>query len=423
MQEVLTRSFRDSFTVAAGFAVLAGVVALAVDRRWSLGCHALTRQHARADGRASAIVGITLAAAVLLPAGAVHAGADDFGSPGVADPCTAPPDPFPGDGFDAAAQRFVLSGLNGAACELGISREELVLSLEPRSGVDVEWDRDTIAQALKDGVEPRRARRRRAWHVARLGGRPTSVDHRPRTAVLVPRPARGGVMRVLVVEDEPDLASAIAISLRREGYAVDVAGDGASALDRVGVNEYDLVCLDLNLPDTDGLEVCRQVVSMPTADDAVVPRIIMLTARGGIDDRIRGLDQGADDYLVKPFSLGELGARVRALLRRDTATHQLGRAPRRHRARQQPARGAGERHQGRPDHQGVRTPAMVRPPPRRRPQQRASARARLGRARRPVHQHRPRDDLQPASQAGGAAGGGGLIETLPGRGYLLRSER
>ena len=114
-------------------------------------------------------------------------------------------------------------------------------------------------------------------------------------------------MRVLVVEDEPDLASAIAISLRREGYAVDVAGDGASALDRVGVNEYDLVCLDLNLPDTDGLEVCRQVVSMPTADDAVVPRIIMLTARGGIDDRISGLDQGADDYLVKPFSLGELG--------------------------------------------------------------------------------------------------------------------
>jgi len=127
-------------------------------------------------------------------------------------------------------------------------------------------------------------------------------------------------MRILVVEDEPDLASAIAISLRRDGYAVDVAGDGASALDRVGVNEYDLVCLDLNLPDTDGLDVCRQVVSMPPVDAAVVPRIIMLTARGGINDRIRGLDQGADDYLVKPFSLGELGARVRALLRRDTDT-------------------------------------------------------------------------------------------------------
>ena len=125
-------------------------------------------------------------------------------------------------------------------------------------------------------------------------------------------------MRILVVEDEPDLASAIAISLRRDGYAVDVAGDGASALDHAGINEYDLVCLDLNLPDTDGLDVCRQVVAMPTVDEASAPRIIMLTARGGIDDRIRGLDQGADDYLVKPFSLGELGARVRALLRRDT---------------------------------------------------------------------------------------------------------
>lgn len=127
-------------------------------------------------------------------------------------------------------------------------------------------------------------------------------------------------MRVLVVEDEPDLASAIAISLRREGYAVDIAGDGASALDRAMVNEYDLVCLDLNLPDTDGLEVCRRIASMPTVDHAVVPRIIMLTARGGIDDRILGLDQGADDYLVKPFSLGELSARVRALLRRDSPT-------------------------------------------------------------------------------------------------------
>jgi hypothetical protein len=98
------------------------------------------------------IVGITLAASVLLPAGAVHAGADDFGSPGVADPCTAPPDPFPGDGLDAAAQRFVLSGLNGAACALRVSREELVLSLEPRSGVDMEWDRNTITQALREGV-------------------------------------------------------------------------------------------------------------------------------------------------------------------------------------------------------------------------------------------------------------------------------
>ena len=125
-------------------------------------------------------------------------------------------------------------------------------------------------------------------------------------------------MRILVVEDEPDLASAIAISLRRDGYAVDVATDGTAALDRVVITPYDLVCLDLNLPDTDGLDVCRQILSMPVADDTPVPRIIMLTARGSVDDRILGLDHGADDYLVKPFALGELSARVRALLRRDT---------------------------------------------------------------------------------------------------------
>lgn len=150
VQEVLTRSFRDSFTVAAGFALLAGVVALA-----AIAISSGSRSSAGSTPRpwfGFAIVGTTLAAAVLVPAGAVHVGTDDFGSAGVADPCTAPPDPFPGDGFDAAAQRLVLSGLNGAACELGISREELVLSLEPRSGVDVEWDRDTIAQALKHGA-------------------------------------------------------------------------------------------------------------------------------------------------------------------------------------------------------------------------------------------------------------------------------
>lgn len=129
-------------------------------------------------------------------------------------------------------------------------------------------------------------------------------------------------MRILVVEDEQDLASAIATSLRRDGYATDVAADGASALDRVAYSEYDLVCLDLNLPDVDGLDVCRQVTNGGTANaesGLLPPKVIMLTARGGIDDRIRGLDEGADDYLVKPFSLRELGARVRALLRRDSA--------------------------------------------------------------------------------------------------------
>lgn len=127
-------------------------------------------------------------------------------------------------------------------------------------------------------------------------------------------------MRILVVEDEHDLASAIATSLRREGYATDIAPDGTTAIDRAAVNEYDLVCLDLNLPDIDGLDVCREVTNgagrLP--ETSPPPKVIMLTARGSVEDRIRGLDEGADDYLVKPFSLRELNARVRALLRRDT---------------------------------------------------------------------------------------------------------
>lgn len=124
-------------------------------------------------------------------------------------------------------------------------------------------------------------------------------------------------MRILVVEDEPDLASAIATSLRREGYAVDVAHDGSSAAERVDLNEYDLVCLDLNLPDADGLDVCRHVVASATAE-VTAPRLIMLTARGSVEDRVRGLDAGADDYLVKPFAFAELVARLRALARRGS---------------------------------------------------------------------------------------------------------
>jgi DNA-binding response OmpR family regulator len=129
-------------------------------------------------------------------------------------------------------------------------------------------------------------------------------------------------MRILVVEDEQDLASAIADSLRRDGYAIDVAPTATSAVELASVNSYDVVCLDLNLPDGDGLDVCRRVLTDPrhTYDLGPAPKILMLTARGGVDDRIRGLDEGADDYLVKPFSLGELSARIRALVRRDTLT-------------------------------------------------------------------------------------------------------
>jgi DNA-binding response OmpR family regulator len=128
-------------------------------------------------------------------------------------------------------------------------------------------------------------------------------------------------MRVLVVEDEQDLAMSIAEGLRREGYATDIAGTAHSALALAGVNSYDLVCLDLNLPDGDGLDVCRKVAAGPRHDldpSGRSPKVIMITARGNVDDRIRGLDYGADDYMVKPFSLGELNARVRAVLRRDS---------------------------------------------------------------------------------------------------------
>lgn len=129
-------------------------------------------------------------------------------------------------------------------------------------------------------------------------------------------------VRLLVVEDEPDLAEAVAKGLRREGYAVDVAPDGSTALERLSINAYDLVCLDLNLPDMDGLEVCRRLRTDPLLrpdDDEPAPRVLMLTARGSLSDRVAGLDEGADDYLAKPFAFEELTARVRTLLRRDAS--------------------------------------------------------------------------------------------------------
>lgn len=124
-------------------------------------------------------------------------------------------------------------------------------------------------------------------------------------------------MRVLVVEDEADLARALAIGLRRDGYAVDTAGTGAEALEKLSVTPYDIVCLDLNLPDGDGRDVCRHLRSgHDQIDGTDRPRVIMLTARDALEDRVAGLDDGADDYLVKPFALPELLARLRALSRR-----------------------------------------------------------------------------------------------------------
>ena len=127
-------------------------------------------------------------------------------------------------------------------------------------------------------------------------------------------------MRLLVVEDEIDLAEALARGLRQQGYAVDVAYDGEDALSHLALNAYDLVCLDLNLPFVDGREVCRRLRTDPAyapEADTPAPRVLMLTARDTVEDRVVGLDEGADDYLVKPFAFTELTARIRTLLRRD----------------------------------------------------------------------------------------------------------
>lgn len=120
--------------------------------------------------------------------------------------------------------------------------------------------------------------------------------------------------RVLIVEDEKDIAELVRHALVRDGYReVEVVATGDAALESVSASVPDLVVLDLNLPTTSGFEVCRQLRNKPAT--ARVP-IIMLTARTSEGDRVRGLDLGADDYVTKPFSLRELSARVRAVLRR-----------------------------------------------------------------------------------------------------------
>lgn len=123
------------------------------------------------------------------------------------------------------------------------------------------------------------------------------------------------VMRILVIEDNPKMARAIQNGLKANGYAVDVSYNGHEGEDLTAIEPYDLVILDLMLPDRDGVDVCRNIrrrgVSTP---------IIMLTALSGTDDKVAGLDAGADDYLTKPFEFEELVARVRAMLRRGEAS-------------------------------------------------------------------------------------------------------
>jgi two-component system, OmpR family, copper resistance phosphate regulon response regulator CusR len=123
-------------------------------------------------------------------------------------------------------------------------------------------------------------------------------------------------VRILLVEDEPSAARMLAKGLREEAYAVDVAADGERALELAFVNDYDLVMLDVMLPRKGGFEVCREL----RAGGSAVP-VLMLTARDAVEDRVAGLDSGADDYLPKPFDFEELLARVRALLRRRPALY------------------------------------------------------------------------------------------------------
>ena len=146
-------------------------------------------------------------------------------------------------------------------------------------------------------------------------------------------------VRILLVEDEARMAGFIAKGLREQSYAVDIAGDGEVALYQTAVNTYDLVILDVLLPGRDGYSVCRAL----RASGVAVP-VLMLTALDAVDDRVAGLDSGADDYLAKPFDFKELLARLRALLRRpaqvrprsiriedltlDTASHAATRAGR-----------------------------------------------------------------------------------------------
>lgn len=143
-------------------------------------------------------------------------------------------------------------------------------------------------------------------------------------------------MRVLVVEDYAPIRETVAQALSEEGFAVDVTGDGKEGLWYATTNPYDAIVLDLNLPGIGGLDLLRQARAK-----GVASHVLVLTARDGVDDRVKGLDAGADDYLVKPFAMAELLSRIRALVRRgyghknpvieigdlriDTATHEVRR--------------------------------------------------------------------------------------------------
>ena len=217
-----------------------------------------------------------------------------------------------------------------------------------------------------------------------------------------------GEVRVLVVEDERLLADTIAEGLRRQAMAVDVAYDGDAALERLAVNDYDVVVLDRDLPIVTGDEVCTTIV-----DSGVGTRILMLTAATAVSQRVAGLGLGADDYLTKPFTFAELAARIQALGRgaRPAALPVLERrdppgpvSPHRH-SRRQP-RGVVP--------QGVRGPRRAPTGRGRRGLGRAAPGEGVGRTRRPVHRRRQVHDDGPPE-----AGRPPVIETVPGAGYRI----
>lgn len=119
-------------------------------------------------------------------------------------------------------------------------------------------------------------------------------------------------LRLLIVEDETNILDALETGLKKDGYAIDVASNGQLAQEMIEINAYDLIVLDINLPDIDGFTILKFL-----RENNPITRVIIVSANRTIDDRIRGLDLGANDYLVKPFDFQELKARIRALLRRD----------------------------------------------------------------------------------------------------------
>ncbi len=128
-------------------------------------------------------------------------------------------------------------------------------------------------------------------------------------------------MRILIIDDEQEILEKLKLILEGEHYTIDIAADGQQALERIWADEYDLILLDIMLPHVDGFQILQEL-----REAKISTPVLMLTARSSIDDRVTGLDKGADDYLTKPFSIAELLARIRALIRRSKNTDPILRA-------------------------------------------------------------------------------------------------